>query len=174
MTHIAKRKTSALFGVHNDVDTPHEAYEEVRRIGQALASLGVILATPVSHGFPLWGALGAYEVGGVTIGFSPASNPFEHEHYFRLPKDHHSTIVYTGFGILGRDLVLVRSVDFAIVVLGDASLAHELALLSELQKITLVFIPSSVESHIPDDLGEFVEVYTNEETLVNRVRDLVV
>ena len=52
-----------------------ETKEKAREIGRQIAKKGHIVVTGACLGLPYEAVLGAYEVGGKCIGYSPASRP---------------------------------------------------------------------------------------------------
>jgi len=171
-----KKLTVALVGPHDPSEFLEEHLREAQSIGAFLAKTGVIVATGAVSGFPMWGALGAFESGGTTIGFSPASSKYEHENHFRQPTDYLSTVVYTGFGYLGRDIVMARSVDIVVVFLGEEGSPHELLLTKELQKPLLVLAfdyPNDVVEAILGDILNQAEIYRTREDLEQRLVEIL-
>ena len=102
-----------------------DAYDRGLTLGREIAKQGAILVTGATTGFPLWAAMGAKEVGGFTLGFSPASSEKEHIETFNLPVEYMDIIVYTGFGFPGRDLILTRSSDAVFFGCGRIGTIHE-------------------------------------------------
>ena len=101
------------------------ALEKAKELGREIARQGIILVTGATTGFPFWVAMGAKEIGGVSIGFSPAASEKEHVEVYKLPVDYMDLIIYTGFGYPGRDLLLTRSVDGVICGCGRIGTVHE-------------------------------------------------
>ena len=50
-----------------------DAYDKGIALGREIATRGAVLINGATTGFPLWAAMGAKEVGGISIGFSPAA-----------------------------------------------------------------------------------------------------
>jgi uncharacterized protein (TIGR00725 family) len=73
----------------------------------------------------MYAAEGAKEAGGFSFGLSPAASKREHLDVYRLPLKAMDTVVYTGFGFPGRDLMLVRSSDAIIIGCGRIGTIHE-------------------------------------------------
>ena len=111
-----------------------EDYEKAKELGRQIARAGAVLVTGATTGFPLWVAKGVNEEGGMSIGFSPASNEREHVETYRLPIDYMDLIVYTGFGYTGRDLLLTRSSDAVLFGPGRIGTIHEFTIAFEDQK----------------------------------------
>ncbi|OIP64739.1 MAG: hypothetical protein COV32_03185 [Candidatus Yonathbacteria bacterium CG10_big_fil_rev_8_21_14_0_10_43_136] len=114
--------------VSGAADTTHcgdSALESAKELGREIVRQGGILVTGATTGFPLWAAMGAKEVGGVSIGLSPASNEKEHVETYGLPLDYLDIIIYTGFGYSGRNLLLTRASDGVIVGCGRIGTVNE-------------------------------------------------
>ncbi len=108
-----------------------DALEKAKELGREIVRQGAVLVTGATTGFPLWVAMGAKEEGGISIGFSPASNEREHIEVYKLPLDYMDLIVYTGFGYSGRDLLLTRSADAVICGCGRMGTIHEFTIAFE-------------------------------------------
>ncbi len=116
-----------------------DALEKAKELGREVARQGAILITGATTGFPLWAAMGAKEVGGISIGFSPAASEKEHLEVYKLPIDYMDLIIYTGFGYPGRDLLLTRSVDAVICGCGRIGTIHEFTVAFEDNKPIGIF-----------------------------------
>jgi len=101
------------------------ALELAKGLGAEIARHGAIIVTGATTGFPLWSAMGAKEVGGISIGLSPAATEKEHVEVFKLPVDYMDLIIYTGFGYQMRDILLTRSADAVILGCGRIGTIHE-------------------------------------------------
>ncbi len=115
------------------------ALEKAKELGREIARQGAILVTGATTGFPLWAAMGAKEVGGFSIGFSPAASEKEHVETYKLPLDYLDLVVYTGFGYPGRDLLLTRSADAVICGCGRIGTIHEFVVAFEDNKAIGIF-----------------------------------
>ncbi len=108
-----------------------DALDKAKELGREIARQGAVLVTGATTGFPLWAAMGAKEVGGISIGMSPGSSEKEHVEVYKLPLDYMDLIVYTGFGYPGRDLLLTRSSDAVICGCGRVGTIHEFTIAFE-------------------------------------------
>lgn len=120
--------------VSGAADTSHcedDAMERGKELGREVARQGAILVTGATTGFPIWAAMGAKEVGGTSIGLSPASTEKEHVEVYKLPLDFLDIIIYTGFGYSGRNLLLTRSSDGVIVGCGRIGTINEFTIAFE-------------------------------------------
>jgi uncharacterized protein (TIGR00725 family) len=116
-----------------------DALDKSKELGREIARQGAILVTGATTGFPFWAAMGAKEVGGISIGFSPAASEKEHLEVYKLPIDYMDLIIYTGFGYPGRDLLLTRSVDAVICGCGRIGTIHEFTVAFEDNKPIGIF-----------------------------------
>lgn len=113
--------------------TPH-AKKMAKEVGRQIAKQGAILITGATTGIPYWAAVGTKEIGGLSIGFSPASTEKEHMKVYRLPTDVFDVIVYTGFGYAGRNLLLTRAADGVITICGRMGTLNEFTVAFEDEK----------------------------------------
>jgi uncharacterized protein (TIGR00725 family) len=103
----------------------------VRCMGAAVAQAGCALITGGCPGLPQEAVLGAHEAGGLVIGISPALSESEHLNRYGSPTDGFDVIVYTGSGLMGREVVNIRSSDIVVIVggqsgtLGEFSIAYD-------------------------------------------------
>mgnify|MGYP001557779290 CR=1 FL=1 len=116
-----------------------DTIEKAKELGREIARQGAVIVTGATTGFPFWAAVGAKEIGGISIGFSPAASEKEHVEVYKLPLDYMDLIVYTGFGYPGRDLLLTRSSDAVIFGCGRIGTIHEFTIAFEDYKPIGVF-----------------------------------
>ena len=115
------------------------ALEKAKELGREIVRQGAVLVTGATTGFPLWAAMGAKEVGGLSIGFSPAASEKEHVEVYKLPLDYMDLIIYTGFGYPGRDLLLTRCADAVICGCGRIGTIHEFTIAFEDEKVVGIY-----------------------------------
>ena len=124
-------------GVSGAAETGHcglDAYEKGKELGREIVRQGANIVTGATTGFPMYGAIGAKEVGGFSIGISPASTEREHVQVYKLPLDYSDIILYTGFGYSGRNLILTRSSDAVFIGCGRIGTINEFTVAYEDQK----------------------------------------
>jgi uncharacterized protein (TIGR00725 family) len=107
------------------------ALDMAKELGREIARQGAITVTGATTGFPLWSAMGAKEVGGISVGLSPAASEKEHVETYRLPLDYMDLVIYTGFGYPGRDLLFTRSCDAVFIGCGRIGTIHEFTIAFE-------------------------------------------
>ncbi len=105
--------------------------EVCRELGRAIARNGCCLLTGACPGLPHEAVLGAKEIGGHVIGISPAMSLKEHVETFDSPYKEYDVMIFTGLGLMGRELINIRSCNIVVVVggrsgtLGEFSIAYE-------------------------------------------------
>lgn len=108
---------------------PEGVAEELRAkaegLGRALAARGCVVLTGATTGLPALVGGAAHRAGALHVGVSPAADEREHVGRFGLPVEGTDVLVYTGFGLKGRNVVLVRSCDVVIVVRGSMGALNE-------------------------------------------------
>ena len=102
-----------------------DALEKTKELGRQIILHNAVLVTGATTGAPYWAAIGAKEAGGFVIGYSPAASEKEHVEKYELPLDYHDSIVYTGFGYSGRNLLLTRASDAIFITCGRIGTLHE-------------------------------------------------
>ena len=93
--------------------------ELARSLGEAIAARDLILLTGATTGAVHLIGKAARDAGALHIGISPAANEHEHVERFKLPIDACDALIYTGFGLKGRNVVLVRSCEIVIIFAGS-------------------------------------------------------
>jgi len=111
-----------------------EIEELSKEVGREIARQNCILVTGATTGVPYFVALGCQEVGGFSVGFSPATSEAAHLKTYKLPVDPFNVMVYTGADYVGRNLIMTKSVDGVIIICGRMGTLHEFATAFEIQK----------------------------------------
>lgn len=109
----------------------HQIRELTKEIGREIARQGCILITGATTGVPCFATEGFKEIGGLSVGFSPAKSRKEHIKTYRLPTEHFDLIVYTGFDYVGRNLILTKAADGVITICGRTGTLNEFTIAFE-------------------------------------------
>jgi len=117
------------------LDTGKAMVEKAERLAQAIAKRDVVLFTGATTGIVYVVGKAAHDAGCFHIGISPASNEREHVDHYKLPLDACDALVYTGFGLKGRNVVLVRSCDVVLFVAGAMGSLNEFTIAHDEGKI---------------------------------------
>ncbi len=105
--------------------------ERAHEAGKQIAEHGCVLVTGACPGLPLAAARGAYHSNGLVVGISPALSLNEHVYQYKSPTDFHNVLIYTGSGLMGREVVNIRSSDMVVIIggrsgtLGELSIAYD-------------------------------------------------
>lgn len=113
-----------VMGSAEEASTP-AVRDKARALGQAIAGCDMILLTGATTGLVYETGKAASDAGGLHIGISPAGNEREHVERYQMPLDACEAIIYTGFGLKGRNVVLVRSCDVVLVIAGSIGSLNE-------------------------------------------------
>ena len=109
--------------------------EACRRLGRAIAARGCCLLTGACPGLPHEVVMAAKGAAGHVVGISPASSLKEHVEVFESPYREYDVLVFTGLGLMGRELVNIHSSDIVIVVGGRSGTLGEFAIAYEEGKL---------------------------------------
>ena len=130
-----------------------EIVERCKELGRAIADAGCAILTGGCPGLPHYAIIGCKQNGGLTIGVSPALSLNQHVKQYGSPTDHIDIMIYTGAGLMGREVVGVRSCDIILIVggrsgtLGEFSIAYD-----EGRSIGVLTGTGGVADHIDDFL----------------------
>ncbi|MEJ2254779.1 MAG: hypothetical protein P8Y75_10520 [Nitrospirota bacterium] len=100
-------------------------------LGRAIAGADCITITGGAPGLPYEAARGAKSAGGLVVGISPGLSLWEHVNKYHSPTEHHDVLIFTGSGLMGREVVNIRSSDIVVIVggrsgtLGEFSIAYD-------------------------------------------------
>jgi uncharacterized protein (TIGR00725 family) len=127
--------------------------EKCLELGRAIADQGCAILTGGCPGLPHSAIVGCKENGGLTIGVSPALSLQEHIERYGSPTDHIDVMIYTGSGLMGREVVGVRSCDIVIIVGGRSGTLGEFAIAyDEGRPIGVLTGTGGIADHIDDFL----------------------
>jgi uncharacterized protein (TIGR00725 family) len=117
------------------LETGSTLVEKAEQLARAIARKDVILFTGATTGIVYVVGKTAHDAGSFHIGISPGTNEQEHVELYKLPLDACDAIVYTGFGLKGRNVVLVRSCDVVLFVAGAMGSLNEFTIAHDERKV---------------------------------------
>lgn len=123
------------------------------KIGEEIAQKGHILLNGACPGLPNDAAIGAKNAGGFVMGVSPAFSRKEHIDKFSSPVDPYDMILYSGQGLMYRDVLNIRCSD-AIIILGGG--------IGTLNEFTVAF-----------DEGRYIGVLTSTNGISNHIEKII-
>lgn len=160
-------------------DFTAEARANARELGRVIAERGMVVITGAAPGLPLESAQGARAAGGLSIGISPALSLDEHLHVYHSPVDGFDVVIYTGSGLMGREIVNIRSSDIVLIVSGHSGTLGEFAIAYDEGKLIGVLqgtggiadiVPKLVKA-INKQTGSAIIYDKDPERLIERVVD---
>jgi uncharacterized protein (TIGR00725 family) len=105
-----------------------ELRQKAYRLGEAIAEQDTILITGGCPGLPYEAVRGAKAKGGMTVGISPGLSIDEHQGKYSSPIEDFDVLIYTGSGLMGREITNIRSCDIIVIVGGRTGTLGELAI----------------------------------------------
>lgn len=160
-------------------DFTPDARAKARELGRIIAARGMVLISGAAPGLPLESAQGAQAAGGLSIGISPALSLDEHLHVYHSPVEGFDVLIYTGSGLMGREIVNIRSSDIVLIVSGHSGTLGEFAIAYDEGKLIGVLQGTGGIADIVPDLVEAIDKETgaviiydrDPEKLIDRVVD---
>lgn len=98
------------------------------RLGEAIAERDAVLITGGCPGLPYEAVREAKAKGGMVVGISPGLSIEEHRGKCRSPVEGFDVLVYTGSGLMGREITNIRSCGIVVIVGGRTGTLGELAI----------------------------------------------
>lgn len=111
-----------------DGEMSQEISQKAYILGEEIAKHGCVILTGGCPGYPYEATKGAKFQGGMTIGISPALTLEEHIKTFHSPVNDIDVMIYTGSGLMGREVTAVRSCDIVIIIGGRSGTLGEFAI----------------------------------------------
>ena len=133
--------------------------DTVYSLGREIGRKGYVLVTGVAPGLPHDAVLGAKSEGGLVIGISPALNFQEHVDRYKSPTRGYDLIVYTGSGLMGREIENIRSCDAVVIAGGRSGTLGEFAIAYDEAKVIGVLTGTG---GIADHIDELLKVMNKE------------
>jgi len=151
----AMRLTVGVMGAA-DEDHDDAIRATSRALGAAIASHGFVLITGACPGLPYACAQGARTGGGLSVGISPALSLDEHVHKYHSPADVFDVLIYTGSGLMGREVTNIRSSDMVVILGGRSGTLGEFAIAYDEGKLIGVLQGSGgITNNIPEIVKGF-------------------
>lgn len=117
------------------VITQKENIKKAEKLGIEIANANCILVNGACPGLPDDAARGAKKVGGFVLGISPAFSLRAHREKYLSPDENYDLILFTGLGLMERDIVNIRSSDAIIIVGGGIGTLNEFTVAYEEGKV---------------------------------------
>lgn len=139
-------------------DEPEHSKSVAYQLGEVLANKNYILITGACPGLPYECARGIRQNGSMSVGISPALSLDEHVHKYHSPSDVYDVIIYTGSGLMGREVTNIRSSDMVIIIGGQSGTLGEFAIAYDEGKLIGVLTGSGgITEQIPSVVNSFTK-----------------
>lgn len=117
-------------GVMGSSSAPYadNAWEKMLELGRTVAERQCTLLTGACPGLPYAAVLGAKQAGGLVVGISPGLSLEEHVSKYESPVDGFDVLIYTGSGLMGREIENIRSSDIVVFAGGRSGTLGEFAI----------------------------------------------
>lgn len=109
--------------------------EKANTLAQEIARRDLLLLSGATTGIVYVVGKAAHDAGILHVGISPAHDSREHVEKYKLPLDACDLVIYTGFGLKGRNVVLVRSCDVILFVAGAMGSLNEFTIAHDEGKV---------------------------------------
>ena len=146
-----------VFGVMGSAggELKEDSRDKIFQLGAEVGRRGYTPVTGVAPGLPHDSVLGAKSEDGLGIGISPAQSFTEHIERYSSPIRGYDMIVYTGSGLMGREIENIRSCDAVVIVGGRSGTLGEFAIAYDEAKLIGVLEGTG---GIADHIDELVDV----------------
>lgn len=156
-----------------------QVMEQVYRLGQDIGRRRCVLITGACPGIPHEAVKGAKAEGGFVVGISPALNFQQHILEFRSPTRGYDAMIYTGSGLMGREIENIRSCDVVIFAGGRSGTLGEFAIAYDEAKVIGVLLGTggitehleTIISFIHKDTGAIVVYSRDPKELLDRLEE---
>ena len=109
-------------------DLSEDVLRKAYRLGEAIAERDATLITGGCPGLPYEAVRGAKAKGGLVVGISPGLSIDEHRGKYASPVEGFDVLIYTGSGLMGREITNIRSCDIVVIAGGRTGTLGELAI----------------------------------------------
>ena len=154
----------AVCGSNNPSDK--EVVKKAFEIGKEIANKNVLLLTGAGNGYPYEAAKGAFSNDGKVFGVSPAKNEEEHINKYNFPNDAFTKIEYTGLGVPGRNLPLVKEADSIIIISGQIGSLNEFTIAFHENKVIGILENSGGITSMLKEIAEICDKRGESENIV--------
>ena len=133
---------------------PDHVRRKMQELGAEIARRGHVLVTGACPGIPQEAVKGAKAHGGIVVGVSPALNLEEHVQKYRSPTAGYDALIYTGSGLMGREIENIRSCDAIVFAGGRSGTLGEFAIAYDEGKVIGVLQGSGgITDHLETIIG---------------------
>ncbi len=148
--------------------------QKAYKLGEEIARHDCAIVTGGCPGLPYEATKGAKSKGGVTIGISPGRNLDEHINKYKSPTKHIDVLIYTGAGLMGREVTAINSSDIVIIVSGRSGTLGEFSIAYDDGKLIGVLAGTGGITNIIEDLVKTIKKPTGSTIVYNPKPDQLI
>jgi uncharacterized protein (TIGR00725 family) len=120
-------------------------------LGEHIAKNDCIIITGACPGLPHEAVKGARANGGLVVGISPGLSLDEHINRYSSPYAEYDVLIFTGDGLMGREVESIRSCDIVAIVGGRSGTLGEFAIAYDEGKLIAVLLETNgIAEHIEE------------------------
>lgn len=145
-------------GVMGSASGEHDAevLSRCHALGKTIAEHGCTLITGACPGLSYAAVEGARSAGGLIVGISPGLSRDEHVKKYGSPVEHFDVLIYTGSGLMGREIENIRSSDIVVIAGGSSGTLGEFAIAyDEGRLIGVLADTGGIAGHVADLVAIF-------------------
>jgi uncharacterized protein (TIGR00725 family) len=151
-------------GSAGGVLTP-QARELCRELGRQIGKHNCIIITGACPGLPHEAVLGAKEFGALAIGISPALALQEHIDRYHSPYEEYDALIFTGSGLMGREIEAIRSCDIVCIVGGRSGTLGEFSIAFDEGKLIAALLGTGGIADRLEDIVGMINKHTEAEMI---------
>ncbi len=142
-----------------------EHLARAREMGRQIARHGAIIITGACPGLPHEAVLGAREIGTTVLGVSPALCLDEHTDRYHSPYEEYDALIFTGSGLMGREIETIRSCDIVCIIGGRSGTLGEFAIAYDEGKLIAVLQGTGGIADNVDEIVAMIEKVTGADVI---------
>jgi len=136
-----------------------------RELGRQIAQHNCIIITGACPGLPHEAVLGAKEYDALALGISPALALQEHIDHYHSPYEEYDALIFTGSGLMGREIEAIRTCDIVCIVGGRSGTLGEFSIAYDEGKLIAVLQGTGgIAEHI-GEIVAMIEKHTDAEVI---------
>ena len=148
-------------------DLSDEVRERAYQLGRAIADQDAILITGACPGLPFEAVRGAKAAGGLVVGISPGLSIDEHRGKYGSPVEGFDVVIYTGSGLMGREITNIRSCDIVVIAGGRTGTLGEFAIAYDEGRLIRVLTGTGGITILVQDIIETSDKTTGSHVIFN-------
>lgn len=118
-------KIGVMGSASGEVMRNEKAVKNAQEVGRQIAKNKCILVNGACPGLPDEAAKGAKQANGETLGISPAISIRSHIEKYKSPIENYDQFIFTGLGLMERDILNIRSCNGVIILPGGTGTLNE-------------------------------------------------